>query len=138
MNIFEWIAEEKIRSAIESGQWDNLPGKGKPLQWPENPYEPPEWRMAFSLLRQNGFSLPWLEERKEIEAELDQFRSTLAGLRRQDIQPAELDWAKSQIERLNRRIFRYNLGAPSERFHINPLSLERELERAGSVQERNL
>ncbi len=73
MNALEWIAEQKIRSAIESGQWDNLRGKGKPLQWDENPFEPPEWRMAFSLLRQNGFSLPWLEERKDIEAEIQHF-----------------------------------------------------------------
>ncbi|MCX7976846.1 MAG: DUF1992 domain-containing protein [Bellilinea sp.] len=137
MNVFEWIAEEKIRSAIESGQWDNLPGKGKPLHWQENPYEPPEWRMAFSLLRQNGFSLPWLEERKEIEAELQQFRNELARLKRSDIQPAELDWVKNQIERLNRRIFRYNLGTPSERFHVQPLNLERELERAHPVQVQN-
>lgn len=137
MNVFEWIAEEKIRSAIESGQWDNLPGKGKPLQWQENPYEPPEWRMAFSLLRQNGFSLPWLEERKEIEAEVQQFRSELARLKRSDMHLVELDWAKNQIERLNGRIFRYNLGAPLERFHLQPLKLERELERARSVQGQN-
>lgn len=135
MNIFEWVAEEKIRSAIESGQWDNLPGKGKPLQWQENPFEPAEWRMAFSLLRQNGFSLPWLEERKEIEAEVQQFRDQLAlrlgcanltGVR---------DWAKSRIDHLNRRIFRYNLGVPLDRFQVPPLNLEREMERARPVSD---
>ena len=133
MNIFEWVAEEKIRSAIESGQWDNLPGKGKPLQWQENPFEPAEWRMAFSLLRQNGFSLPWLEERKEIEAEVQQFRAQLAiGLGAANLTGVR-DWAKSQIDRLNRRIFRYNLGVPLDRFQVLPLNLEQEMERAQPV-----
>lgn len=135
MNIFEWVAEEKIRSAIESGQWDNLPGKGKPLQWQENPFEPPEWRMAFSLLRQNGFSLPWLEERKEIEAEVQQFRAQFAlGLRSANEMKVK-DWAKSQIDRLNRRIFRYNLGVPLDRFQLTSLNLEQEVERAQPVSD---
>lgn len=135
MNIFEWVAEEKIRSAIESGQWDNLPGKGKPLQWQENPFEPAEWRMAFSLLRQNGFSLPWLEERKEIEAEVQQFRAQLAiGLGAANLTGVR-DWAKSQIDRLNRRIFRYNLGVPLDRFQVLPLNLEQEMERAQPVSD---
>jgi len=135
MNIFEWVAEEKIRSAIESGQWDNLPGKGKPLQWQENPFEPPEWRMAFSLLRQNGYSLPWLEERKEIEAEVQQFRAQLAlGLRSANVMEVK-DWAKSQIDRLNRRIFRYNLGVPLDRFQVTSLNLEQEVERAQPVSD---
>ncbi|MFZ6018776.1 MAG: DnaJ family domain-containing protein [Chloroflexota bacterium] len=135
MNIFEWVAEEKIRSAIESGQWDNLPGKGKPLQWEENPFEPPEWRMTFSLLRQNGFSLPWLEERKEIEAEVQQFRAQFAlGLRFANVMEVK-DWAKSQIDRLNRRIFRYNLGVPLDRFQVTSLNLEQEVERAQPVSD---
>lgn len=135
MNIFEWVAEEKIRSAIESGQWDNLPGKGKPLQWQDNPFEPAEWRMAFSLLRQNGFSLPWLEERKEIEAEVQQFRAQLAlELRSANLKEVN-NWAKSQIERLNRRIFRYNLGVPLDRFQVLPLNFEQEMERAQPVSD---
>lgn len=135
MNIFEWVAEEKIRSAIESGQWDNLPGKGKPLQWQENPFEPAEWRMAFSLLRQNGFSLPWLEERKEIEAEVQQFRAQLVMRLGCANMTGVRDWAKSQIDRLNRRIFRYNLGVPLDRFQVLSLNLEQEMERARPVSD---
>ena len=29
---FEKIAEEKIQNAIAAGEFDNLPGKGKPLE----------------------------------------------------------------------------------------------------------
>ncbi|GIV65619.1 MAG: hypothetical protein KatS3mg047_0012 [Bellilinea sp.] len=137
MNALEWIAEQKIRSAIESGQWDNLRGKGKPLQWDENPFEPPEWRMAFSLLRQNGFSLPWLEERKDIEAEIQHFRSQFTRQIQSGNRLGEMDGIKKQIERLNKRIFRYNLGAPSERFHLQPLNFEQELVRAKAEQDQN-
>mgnify|MGYP005839141671 FL=1 len=135
MNIFEWVAEEKIRSAIESGQWDNLPGKGKPLQWRDNPFEPPEWRMAYSLIRQNGFSLPWMEERKEIDAEVQQFRAQLSSGLRSVNSTQVKDWAKRQIDRLNRRIFRYNLGVPLDRFQVLPLNLEREMERVQPVSD---
>jgi len=91
--------------------------------------------MAFSLLRQNGFSLPWLEERKEIEAEVQQFRAQLAlGLRSANVMEVK-DWAKSQIDRLNRRIFRYNLGVPLDRFQVTSLNLEQEVERAQPVSD---
>lgn len=129
MNIFEWIAEDKIRSAIESGEWDHLPGKGKPLQWKENPYEPPEWRMAFSLLRNQGFSLPWMEERKEIEQEIEALRARAAQACASGDSSAIKVWLEQQIHSLNRRIFRYNLEVPSVHFQLMPLNVEKELNR---------
>ncbi len=129
MNIFEWIAEDKIRSAIESGEWDHLPGKGKPLQWQENPYEPPEWKMAFSLLRNQGFSLPWMEERKEIEQEIEALRARAAEACAGGDSSAIKVWLEQQIHSLNRRIFRYNLEVPSVHFQLMPLSVEKELNR---------
>jgi hypothetical protein len=105
------------------------------LQWQENPFEPAEWRMAFSLLRQNGFSLPWLEERKEIEAEVQQFRAQLVMRLGCANMTGVRDWAKGQIDRLNRRIFRYNLGVPLDRFQVLPLNLEQEMERARPVSD---
>ena len=71
--------EEHIRRAIEEGKFKDLPGQGKPLQLDENRYENPEWRLAHHLLRSSGFTLPWIERRKEIENELEAAR---AGLRR--------------------------------------------------------
>lgn len=32
MDIFSLIAEDKIQTAIKEGEFDNLPGRGKPLQ----------------------------------------------------------------------------------------------------------
>ena len=86
-------------------------------------------------MRQNGYSLPWLEERKEIESEVQRFRAQLAlGLRSANVMEVK-DWAKSQIDRLNRRIFRYNLGVPLDRFQVTSLNLEQEVERAQPVSD---
>ena len=34
----------------------------------DNPFEDPATRLAHRLLRDNGFSLPWIEEGKQIDA----------------------------------------------------------------------
>ncbi len=70
-------AEEQIRRAIQEGQFDNLPGKGKSLRLDDHPFEDPEWRLAHHLLRSNGFTLPWIERRREIEAAILAARGAL-------------------------------------------------------------
>lgn len=135
--------EEQIRRAMEDGQFDHLPGEGKPLHLDENPFEDPAWRLAHHLLRSNGFSLPWIERRREIEANLDEARSTLrqAFANWQDgkacREPAthgNEEWHRAiksfcqRIADLNKQILSYNLEAPSPRFHLRLLNPDRELE----------
>lgn len=123
MDILERLAEEKIRAAMEAGAFDNLPGKGQPLKLEENPYEPEDWRLAFSFLRKHGFSLPWMEIRRDIEAELAEARALLRqALGTADWEQAKADFLR-RVEALNRRIFNYNLQVPLTRFQrpiINP------------------
>ncbi len=69
--------DEQIRLAIENGEFDNLPGKGKPLNLEENPFEDPEWRTAYCFLRNSGFTLPWINMRKEIEKDIMAARVSL-------------------------------------------------------------
>ena len=70
--------DEQIRKAIADGEFDNLPGKGKPLDLQENPYEDPAWRMAFRMLRSSGYSLPWIETRQAIERDFENACEALA------------------------------------------------------------
>jgi len=125
-------AEEIIKRAIQDGAFDNLPGKGQPLHLSENPYEPAEWRIAYSLLRSNGYSLPWLEVRKEIEEAIDRARTDARDAWHSN---DEKHWVQhriifsQRIEALNRRIFQYNLQAPSPVFHRQHLVFEQEVER---------
>ncbi len=53
----ESLTEKNIREAIEKGEFDNLPGKGQPLDLSENPFEDPDLRTVHRLLR-NAVSLP--------------------------------------------------------------------------------
>lgn len=71
MNLFAMLAEERIREAQDRGEFDNLPGQGRPLQLEDDSHVPEELRMAYKLLRNSGYLPPEIEERKEIDSLLD-------------------------------------------------------------------
>ena len=59
------LAESKIRAAMARGEFDDLPGRGRPLLF-DDWRVPPELRMGFKLLRNAGCLPPELEARNEI------------------------------------------------------------------------
>jgi hypothetical protein len=65
---FDKLVEEKIREAIEAGEFDNLAGRGKPLDL--KPYfdTPEDFRLAYSVLKSSGFVPEEAALLKEIEA----------------------------------------------------------------------
>ena len=70
---FEKIAEEKIREAMERGEFDNLPGSGKPLQGLDSYFATPEGvRLGYSVLKNAGFVPEEMELLKEINTLKDQ------------------------------------------------------------------
>jgi hypothetical protein len=123
---WESVAERKIREAIEAGQFDNLPNKGKPIELDVDP-DPSLW-MAHHLLRVNGFAPAWIEESKEIDAAVSRFR---ADLRNAPQRPQAIDEFRTRAVELNRRILVYNLKSPSPQVHKWPLDIETELRRLG-------
>lgn len=67
MDPFAVIAERRILEAMERGEFDDLPGKGKPLRLEDDdPMVPEELRMAYRLLKNAGLLPPELEIRREI------------------------------------------------------------------------
>jgi|SRR5689334_16568715 hypothetical protein len=48
---FSRVAERLIREAMAQGEFDNLPGAGKPLNLEEYFSTPEDLRMAFSILK---------------------------------------------------------------------------------------
>jgi hypothetical protein len=64
----EKFVEEQIRRAIEAGEFDNLPGKGKPIDLKAYFETPEDLRMAYSILKSNNFVPEEVEMLKEIEA----------------------------------------------------------------------
>ena len=67
---FEGFADAQIRKAREEGQFDDLPGKGKPLDT-QDVYDPLWW--GKQLVRREGISVlpPALEIRRTVERELE-------------------------------------------------------------------
>jgi hypothetical protein len=66
MNIFEKIANEKIEEAMRNGEFDNLPGRGKPLDLEEDASIPAELRMAHRIMKNAGVSPIEVSLRKEL------------------------------------------------------------------------
>ena len=60
------VSEEKIKQAIRDGEFDNLPGKGKPLVIEDLSAIPQELRMAYSMLKNAGMMKDEENYRKEL------------------------------------------------------------------------
>ena len=66
MDFLHRIAEERIQEAQREGLFDDLPGKGKPLNLDEDNAVPEDLRLSFKILK-NANCLPIeMELRKEI------------------------------------------------------------------------
>ena len=65
---FDKIIEEKIRDAIEAGQFDNLAGRGQPLDLTAYFATPAEVRLGYSVLKSAGCVPEEVALRREIAA----------------------------------------------------------------------
>ncbi len=66
---FNKIAEDKIKEAIERGEFDDLPGSGKPLRELAAYFAAPEnVRIGYSVLKSSGFVPEEVSLLKEIES----------------------------------------------------------------------
>lgn len=113
---------------MREGAFDNLRGKGKPLDLDENPFIDKEWQLAYHLLKQNGFAPQFIEQRQAIEAELAAAREALGrswAWRQQALERGEeagfveAEWGRAkerlaqQVKKINKSIQVYNMGIPT-------------------------
>ena len=132
------MAEKRLREAIENGEFDDLAGKGEPIDLRENPFEDPDLRVVHRLLRNAGFAPAWIEERKDIDAELAAATAKLsrawALFGPQGTSPSEAEWERSekdfgeQVLELQQRIRIYNLKAPAVIFQRKHIDAEKIIE----------
>lgn len=80
------IAEQRIKDAIDQGELDRLPGKGKPLPKDELDHIPGDLRMAYRLLKNAGFGPDEIEVRQEILRLEDLIRHTEDKLEKEKLQ----------------------------------------------------
>jgi Domain of unknown function (DUF1992) len=90
------LIEEQIQEAIANGEFDNLPGKGKPLNLDDYFRTREDLRMGFSLLKSNGF-VP------EEVALLNEIRA-LEEQREQCTAPDEIEKLRRAIQERNVRL----------------------------------
>ena len=121
---------------MERGEFDNLAGKGKPLNLRADPLLDPMTAIVNRMLRDNGVSHPLLEARKAIESETDAARAQLkrawSVFRRTGNAEAwgqALQAFRSAIKQINREIRLFNLKAPSPVLHGLAIDAEQEIAR---------
>ena len=66
MSIFDRIAEAKITAAMERGEFEDLPGAGRPLELEDHSRIPPHLRAGYRILRNANVLPPEVELRREI------------------------------------------------------------------------
>jgi DnaJ family protein C protein 28 len=150
----EWPAniEQLIEEAIRDGTFDDLPGRGRPLKLATNPFAG-DAQLAYQLLKDNDYTLPWIGERKTTLAKIKRFRESirrswvrfreeyLAARDRSIRMSLRLRWRslvaerEIELERLNGLIGATNLKQPGEKLEILKLTINDELKRAGAKRE---
>lgn len=136
---FEIIAERKITEAMEEGQFDNLPGKGQPLQIDPQWLVPPHLRIAATILHNAGMLPEWAQTDHEIVMA----REAIAVLRRRAAmeyslrreKPVFADWYANILQtlvrlmrRVNDLILQFNMSSPSSLQVHAPFAVEREVQ----------
>ncbi len=66
MDIFAVIAENRIREAVQKGELDNLPGRGRPLNLDDLSHVPEDLRAGYIILKNAGVIPEEMHLRKEI------------------------------------------------------------------------
>lgn len=98
-NVADFV-EEILEEARTRGDFENLPGKGKPFPW-INQDAGEDW-LVQHIMEENHIVPPWLELDQEI-------RRDLTWLREHPSDPRRAEY----IQKLNRKIDDFNLVAPS-------------------------
>jgi DnaJ-like protein len=131
--------DKAINDAMDNGKFENLQGKGKPIDWSdENPFlDSAQWA-ANRILKSAGFGLPFMEERKEIEEMIISARASVIRSWNyyRDAEPGDDNterWNKAvqtfrqRGAEINRMIRTFNIKVPHHNFHLIVLDIEGEI-----------
>ncbi len=98
--------EGAIRNAIERGEFDNLKGKGKPLDLNEYFDTPEDIRLSYTLLKNAGYvpeEVQLLNQIEELKNQLNQEKDENRILQlRKNLRDAQLNY-DLRVERLKKR-----------------------------------
>lgn len=136
------VADQLIEEAIARGEFDDVPGKGQPLDLrPTEADRQGMWAIE-QVLSGGNFKPEWIEDRRDIESRLAEARKALARawLWRQDALARGEGYAmvtrqgdrataafRDEVAKLNKRIRAYNLKAPTPAVHLRVIDPQREI-----------
>ncbi len=108
------IAERRIADAIEEGKFDNLPGRGEPIVFEDDPHTPAHLRIPHQIMKNAGVVPGWVSAEQEIEnskASADAFRMKVAAAPPNE--PGEIIVLRAEYEKMlresNNLILKYNV-----------------------------
>ena len=62
----DWLVEQRIIDAIGRGEFEQLPGAGKPLALDDDPLIPEDLRLAYRILKNSGYAPPEVHYLRQI------------------------------------------------------------------------
>jgi DnaJ family protein C protein 28 len=112
------VVEQRIWHSVIEGDFEKLPGQGKPLKLEGNPHMDPAEDLAFRILHQNGFAPEWVELNKEIRFHMERWRRALrlswkrkadplggdAAPRQEEIWRADLKYLEEELNQINKKV----------------------------------
>lgn len=131
---WESLVERKIREAMDTGEFDELPYRGERVPIDD---DGSEWALAHHILRQAGVAPGWVETDKEIRGLLEDRDRLVARVRARPAagpgrsRSTERERAEMMriVERVNGLALRLEQEAPTTRQHRRRLDLDAELDR---------
>jgi len=112
---FDRLVEDLIQESMAKGEFDNLPGSGKPLKYrPEVPYLDSMTYKLNEVLINNGFVPEWVVLEREIREERNSIRKELILLRNEKKLDhiKTIEQMKTRVKNLNFKIDKYNSVVP--------------------------
>jgi hypothetical protein len=124
MSWIEIISERKTREAQEEGAFDNLPGRGKPLNLETDSRVPAELRAAYRIMKEAQVLPDWIQLDKEIRQHRTQWDARLESYlqsRGDDLEADEPSRSRQREEFLDRKRDVFLLRAAEALREINRL-----------------
>jgi Domain of unknown function (DUF1992) len=100
--LFQRIAEQRILEAQRKGEFDNLPGKGKPLELEDLSWVPEELRIGYHVLKNAHVLPPEAELLKDIHT-LDDLLKHVEDEAERRALAKSIQWKMIRLDMLKRR-----------------------------------